>query len=252
MFMEHNSKYGSLYQRFGAAYRRWNVPQTVRTAQGVITVSEHSRREIANRFSYPPSRLWAIPHGRSLSVVPGELLEPERPFILALGARDPRKNTRLVLSVFESVRRQVDCCLKIVGLSARDAQNMFSHGVDPDIEFLGFVDNSILSQLYGQARLLLFPSRAEGFGFPVVDAMAHGCPVVTSNRTSLPEVAGNAAAIVDPDSEEDVVNAVFSVLTNDRLHDEMVRKGLKNVQRFQWSNAVSSTIEVYKKVAGTR
>ena len=123
-------------------------------------------------------------------------------------------------------------------------------GITEDVIFVDHVPDDHLPHYYSSACVLVFPSLYEGFGFPPLEAMACGCPVITSNTSSLPEVAGDAALMVDPYDVDGLAKAIAEVLTNDELRKEMIERGLAHAQKFSWEKAVKQTLEVYEKVAG--
>jgi len=123
-------------------------------------------------------------------------------------------------------------------------------GVQNDVRFLGFVPIEVLRIFYDVAKLFVFPSLYEGFGLPPLEAMAHGTPVVTSNTSSLPEVAGNAALLVNPENVFEIRRAMQKALLDATLRERMKERGYAQAQRFSWTTSVSRILEIYKEVAG--
>ncbi|GAI86912.1 unnamed protein product, partial [marine sediment metagenome] len=122
-------------------------------------------------------------------------------------------------------------------------------GLHEDVSFTGYLSDEEVALYYSNARCLLFPSLYEGFGFPALEAMACGCPVITSDNSSLPEVVGDAGVMVNPYDTDSLAQAMREVLTNSKLRDDMVRKGLEQSKKFSWERAAEQTQEVYEKVA---
>jgi len=125
-------------------------------------------------------------------------------------------------------------------------------GVQHDVRFLGFVPIEVLRIFYDVAKVFVFPSLYEGFGLPPLEAMAHGTPVVTSNTSSLPEVAGNAALLVNPENVFEIRRALQRVLLDPVLRARMKQRGYEQAQRFSWTTSVSRLLEIYREVAGDR
>jgi glycosyltransferase involved in cell wall biosynthesis len=125
-----------------------------------------------------------------------------------------------------------------------------SLGLTGDVIFVEYITELDLACYYSSAALLAYPSLYEGFGFPLLEAMACGCPVVTSITSSLPEVVGEAGIMVNPYDTGGLAQAMRRVLTDDKLRDDMVRKGLEQAKKFSWEKAAEQTLEVYNKVAG--
>lgn len=248
-----------LYQRVGASYRRIVVPRAGRRAAAVITDSEYSRRQIINWMSPPESRVHVIPCAADRAfrqLDPAEARQeqpaglPDDPFILALGASDPRKNTVGVIKAFHQFQLNGGGeWLVIAGVDKETASRLTrlcqDRGVDR-VVVLGFVTSAELVALYNLARVFVYPSFDEGFGFPVLEAMACGVPVITSNRSSLPEVAGDAACLVSPRDIRQIAAALERLARANSERQILVRRGLSRARDFSWGRAAQATIEVYR------
>jgi len=127
-----------------------------------------------------------------------------------------------------------------------------SGGVQNDVRFLGFVPIEVLRIFYDVAKIFVFPSLYEGFGLPPLEAMAHGTPVVTSNTSSLPEVVGNAALLVNPENVFEIRRALQRALLDTEVREGMKQRGYAQAQRFSWMSSVSRILEIYREVAGER
>ena len=119
-----------------------------------------------------------------------------------------------------------------------------------DVRFLGFVPIEVLRTFYDVAKVFVFPSLYEGFGLPPVEAMAHGTPVVTSNTSSLPEVVGSGAVLVNPENVFEIMRALHRVLVDQSMRDKLKMRGYEQVQRFSWEDSVQRILRVYREVAG--
>jgi glycosyltransferase involved in cell wall biosynthesis len=176
-------------------------------------------------------------------------------FVLAVGNLQPRKNLLRLIKAFASVREQMEGIqLVVVGKAQWQASAVYETvkhmGLEGDVLFLGYVPDGDLMLLYNCARVFVYPSIYEGFGLPVVEAMACGTPVVTSNTSSLPEVAADAAILVDPHSEEQIADALRRVLLDPDLALSLSRKGLRRAKQFSWQQTAQDTVAVYQTVLG--
>jgi glycosyltransferase involved in cell wall biosynthesis len=171
-----------------------------------------------------------------------------KPAILSVGAVQKRKNTARLIEAFAAMPAPWE--LWIAGSLGFEAEAMLASAkTNPRIKLLGYVPDIELRRLYQEASIFAFPSLDEGFGMPVLEAMAHGLPVLTSNRSSLPEVAGDAALLVDPFQNEAIAEGLRQ-LTDGTLRQQLAARGLERIQQFTWANAARATAEVYAKVFG--
>jgi glycosyltransferase involved in cell wall biosynthesis len=176
-----------------------------------------------------------------------------RPFVLYVGTIEPRKNlTRLVAAFAQARRRCPDLELVLVGQLGWKYTSLFRAIEDLDLEHavrrLGYVPNDDLPALYNLARLLAFPSLYEGFGLPVVEAMACGTPVLTSNGSSLAEIAAGASYLIDPLEVIDIAHGLVCLATDDDLHANLRAAGLARAAQFSWQRAAAETVRVYDAV----
>jgi len=245
-------------------YAGFVMPRLAQRARAVITVSETAKLEIAEEFQLAPERISVIPHGVDPAFQPLRPGDPraaevrrryELPetFILAVGSIEPRKNLERLLEAIGLLRsrpRTRDVVLVHSGPEGWHPEQVFRRArelrLDGAARFLGYTPARDLQVLYGLARAFVYPSLWEAFGIPVIEAMACGCPVVTSGLSSLPEIAGDAALFVDPHSVEEIANGVAAVWSDDARRADLVRKGLDRVREFTWERAARATIAVYE------
>jgi len=175
-----------------------------------------------------------------------------QPYILAVGKLSPRKNLESVIRALAQIRSVIPHHLVTVGGDGWDHEAIkalvHSHGLADRVHFLGYVSDEALRTLYRRAALFIYPSLFEGFGLPVLEAMASGCPVITSNISSLPEVAGNAALLVDPRNVEEIAGAIEAVCTSSSLATELRCKGQERATLFSWQTCATETLVVYENV----
>jgi glycosyltransferase involved in cell wall biosynthesis len=182
------------------------------------------------------------------------------PFLLYAGRISPHKNVVRLIEAFSALRAELqkegrlqDLKLIIIGddLSGHPdlRRTVIRSGVQNDVRFLGFVPVDVLRIFYDAAKLFVFPSLYEGFGLPPLEAMAHGTPVVTSNTSSLPEVVGNAAVLVNPENVFEMMRALHRVLLDQPLREQLKQRGYEQAARYSWDVSVRRIIQVYGEIA---
>ncbi len=260
-------KGGTWYQKFGNMYRRFVVPRVVSKSKKIITVSYFERDRIRNFFGFPQSdnRLVAIYNGVSTHFKPvtdqNELERVRQKYSLPsqyaffLGNTDPKKNTRGVLQAFAQFLKESDIPLKLVMLdyekSALTAllQEIGAPHLLDHIHLTGYVVNTDLPSIYAQAAIFLYPSLRESFGIPMLEAMRCGVPVITSNTSSMPEVSGGAALIIDPFKPEEITAAMKQILSDEMLRKELITKGLSQSDKFSWRAMAEEVLKLYHTIA---
>jgi len=181
------------------------------------------------------------------------------PFILYAGRISPHKNVVRIIEAFSALKtelskedRMPDLKLIIIGdeISSHPdlRRTVIRSGVESDVRFLGFVPIDVLRIFYDSAKVFVFPSLYEGFGLPPLEAMAHGTPVVTSNTSSLPEVVGNAAVLVNPENVFEMMRALHRVLVDQQLRDRLKQRGYEQAGRYSWESSVQRILHIYREV----
>ncbi|MFV9510461.1 glycosyltransferase family 4 protein [Tepidibacillus sp. LV47] len=176
-----------------------------------------------------------------------------KPYIVYVGNVKPHKNLISLVKAFEKIKNQIPHKLVIIGkkegfITGDQEVIKYAEKLKDRIQFTGFVDDETLKQYIVNADALVFPSFYEGFGLPPLEAMACGCPVIVSNVASLPEVCGEAALYVDPYSPEDIAEKIKLLLSDDKLREELRRKGLERAKLFSWEKCAEETIKVIEEV----
>lgn len=229
-----------------------------RSAQ-IITVSQASKRDIVELLEFPAKDVHVIYESIPDEVVQvSENLTEEqedrikkklllsKPFILFVGTREPRKNLERLIKAWQPLAKDFD--LLIAGEVGWDDTTNASKYSQPELRFLGKVSDRELAVLYGEASLLAFPSLYEGFGLPILEAFYHGTPVVTSNTSSMPEVTGNAAELVNPESIESIREGLNKVLNESLIQQQQrLQKMIIRMHLFNWDAVADQTIQVYKR-----
>lgn len=229
-----------------------------RRAARILTVSSHARGRIVSRLGVPPHRVRVILHGidhlPDPTFLPPAAREPAT--LLYVGNHLPHKNLPLLMEVFACLRRErSDARLLLAGPVGRHTPVAMAAarrcGVDGAVDWLGAVSDETLVGLYRRATLLVFPSRYEGFGFPPLEAMRLGLPVVASAATAIPEIAGGAAVLLPPDDPAAWIAAVRDLLADAARREDLARRGTAWAARFTWTRAARETAAVYKEVLET-
>ena len=239
------------------------IPAVARRATAIITVSHHAKREIVAGLQVPPEKVHVIyeaaaPQYRVIDNA-AELdrvrrrYELERPFVLYVGTIEPRKNLTRLVRAFAQVKHQCpDLELVLVGQLGWKYTSLLRAIEDLNlgraVRRLGYVPGEDLPALYNLARTLAFPSLYEGFGLPVVEAMACGTPVLTSNGSSLAEIAVNASYLIDPLDVDDIARGLLCLATDDDWHARLRSAGLARSAQFSWQRAAAETVRVYDAV----
>jgi alpha-1,3-rhamnosyl/mannosyltransferase len=238
--------------------RSWDILRE-RRAQ-IITVSHATRKDVIELLHFPAQDVHVVYESlptESLQV--GNQLTEEKeeqikqklqltaPYILCVGTREPRKNLRRAIEAWWPLRKDVQ--LIVAGAAGWDDSAELGEKLNSDrLRFLGKVTDEELAVLYGEAELLLYPSLYEGFGLPILEAFHFGTPVVSSNTSAMPEIAGNAAVLVDPTSIEDIRSAVQRVLgENQEAQRRRLQQMIIRLQLFSWQRVAEETCKVYRK-----
>ena len=231
--------------------------EAARRTDLIIAVSRFTAGQVEQFLAVEPSRIRVIPHGVHVppAARPGVSgASPRRNLVLFVGAIQRRKNVRALVRAFERMPDSWRLALAGAANGFGAAEELDAVENSPrksDIDVLGYVTQAELEALYAQARIFAFPSLDEGFGMPVLDAMAHSVPVITSRRSALPEVAGDAALLVNPDDPEEIAAALLRLATDSALCDDLGRRGRERALQFSWESALAKTWEVYRELTGS-
>ena len=233
------------------------LPTVLRRASVVVTVSKFTRDELVWWLPDVADRICVIPNGsHRRSVAPCDpTLPPGPPYALMVGTLEPRKNVPLALDAMEILRRQGrELRLVLAGSPSPRLDvpaELHRRGLGPaDVVRTGYIDDARLAGLVGGARLLVFPSLYEGFGMPVVEAMESGLPVVAARAGATPEIAGDAAELVEPDDPEGFADAMWRVATDEALRTRLVAAGRLRAAEYSWDKAAAACLRLYHSLAG--
>jgi len=262
-FLEHPEYFTS----FRALQLRCTVQRTVKAAVRVLTPSEFSKRRILEAYGLDDEKVVVLPNGVCSSFHPISREIAQRwaraslgltvPFVLTVGDLQPRKNHAGLIRAFEQLVHaypQLPHHLVIVGKSTWNAEAIRAFArkssVADRIHFTGFVSDADLLKLYGACDLFVYPSFYEGFGLPILEAMACGRAVACSNTSAMPEVADSATLLFDPHSVDDILLSMRDLLLNPELRVRMERLGAQRAPMFSWEKSAAKTLELYYEIAG--
>ncbi|MDM3862904.1 MAG: glycosyltransferase family 1 protein [Aphanizomenon gracile PMC644.10] len=232
-------------------YHKYYTPEVFKQAEHIICISESTANDITQFYQIPSNKITPIllagdnSHFQYLNI-------PTRNYFLYIGRQDPYKNLQRLITAFSALPHKNDYELWLAGpydqrysplLEAQTQELGISHLV----KFLNYVSYDELPIIVNQALALVFPTLWEGFGLPVLEAMACGTPVITSNISSLPEVAGDAAILINPYDAREITAAMQAIINDSELRKQLSEKGLKRVNQFSWEKTGVATVEVLKE-----
>ncbi len=234
---------------------------SLKRADRIITVSKATEDELVRYYSRCADKIHVVYNGVSDRFSPAgdeekkrikkDLGLPER-FILFVGTLEPRKNLRGLLLAYAQLREKFYFKLVIAGgkgwMESDIPKIIAENKLENDVLFTGYIDSERLPALYSTADIFAYPSFYEGFGLPPLEAMACGTPVVTSNRSSLPEVAGDAAILVDPDDVGDIAVELKRIIEDEELRNGLIKKGLTRAKKFTWDRCATKTLAIYREL----
>jgi glycosyltransferase involved in cell wall biosynthesis len=251
------------YYFFDRLYHKVSLPLFCRKADRIISVSHDASRIAIEQLNLPPSKIATVYHGfrtdfhrvedpERLARARARYKLPER-FILYVGRIYPMKNVRGLVEAFAKLRDRIPHSLVISGIKHYKTEADFAaidqYSLHDRVIPTGYVEEQDLPALYSMADAFVLPSLYEGFGIPLLEAMACGCPIVTSTQGSCPEVVDGAGVLVNPRDSADIAEGIYKVVTQPALAAELVRKGYQRVTQFSWEKCARETLDVIASVA---
>jgi len=263
IFLEPRDKQNrSLYQNMGWLYRRLVVPRILDRCRRIITVSNFERDNIVSRLGIAPGRMAMIYNGYNEWFRPQDdpkevyrRYMPERGFLFFLGNTDPKKNTERTLVAYARYLEQsaVKRPLLMADLDRDYLDGIISRNhieaIRDHIVMPGYIPNGDLPYIYNAAFAFLYTSLRESFGIPLLEAMACGVPVVTSRTSSMPEIAGPDAILVNPESSDEIAGMLLRLETDAPFYARQRQVGLERASHFSWRQTARQLLEVYRKSA---
>lgn len=266
IFLERNVRSATYnwYQQLGRVYRKFIVPASIRKARHVITVSEYEQKRITDILKINSKNISVVYNAFSkhFAVKPDAVKEKSvrdfyklpQQYIFYIGNTDPKKN------IFNTIRAYRNYCISVpepLPLVIADITESFLDTVlektqttllRDKIILTGYIHNADLPAIYSCASLFLYPSLRESFGIPLLESMASGTPVITSNTSALPEVAGKAAVLVDPFNEKQIGETMAQVLTNQKQAQDLIDRGYERIRSFSWTLSADKLLSIYNTI----
>lgn len=242
-------------------YLNWSTKFAVKHADALIAVSESTKIDLVKKLSCDPKKIEVIYEGIDKGFFYPRPLEEQnkarshfgltKPYLLFVGTVQPRKNLEFLIEAFaETKQDKLD--LLIAGKPGWLYEEIYNApkrlGVEGKVKFLGYVDLQLLPSLYSGATALVFPSLYEGFGLPLLEALACGCPVIAANSSSIPEVVGEAGLLFKPNDKKDLVKKIKLLIKDNKLSSALVKKGQVQLKKFDWEVTARQTIKLFEKV----
>jgi len=237
-------------------------PAMLRRYGHLIAVSQSTRQDLMTLFKVPEEKITVVYHGAEEAFQSMNPQEAEkslwpahnirRPFILFLGTLEPRKNIPILLKAFAGIMDQIPHDLILVGQKGWKWEPIFKEMESPKLKervrWVGYISDPERVFFYNAADFLVYPSWYEGFGMPLLEAMQCGCPVITSRLSSMPEVVGDAALLIDPNRFEDLQGAMLRLVREPGLREKLRMAGFEQAKKFSWETSAKITLEVFEKI----
>lgn len=242
------------------AFLQRNVPRSVSRATHIIADSSATKADLIELYGVKPEKISVVLSGVQIQSSQFDLMTIrkiypilQKPYLLAVGTVQPRKNyARIVAALARLRQKNYDLIFVIAGGKGWLEDSLYAeiehHGLSEYVHFLGYVPDEHLPSLYSGAACVVYPSLYEGFGFPVLEGMGYGTPVITSNVSSLPEVAGDAAILVNPYDVDELADAVTRVIEDTELRAALIDRGYNQVKRFTWQASALQLKAVYDQI----
>jgi glycosyltransferase involved in cell wall biosynthesis len=237
---------------FDYFYWKFFIPRTIKKASRIIVISESTRRDVKELFPKYKEKIELTYLGR-----PSKKINPplaKKNFFLIVGAMRPRKNLIGVVKAFKEITKKYPSFkLYLVGKDFNNYKKIVEMevkklGIEKNVLIKGYASQNDLNRYYSFSKGYIFTSLYEGFGLPILEAQSRGCPVVTSNISSMPEISGEGAILVDPYKINEISKAMSLLIEDKNLTTSIVKKGYKNLKRFSWKKTAKETLEIYKNV----
>lgn len=237
---------------------------SLKRADRIIAVSKTTKKDLVRFYHLPYEKIEVVYNGyKKVKIKKLKIkntikkLKIKQSFILYVGTIQPRKNIITLIDAFHLfLKEKPDYSLIIVGKKGWLYEKMFEKvkelGLEKKIHFPGYLPDNLVANLYEKAAMFVLPSFYEGFGIPILEAMNHGCPVIASFASSLPEVGGEACLYFDPSAPKDLKEKILKLIENEELKKELVKKGKNRVKLFSWQKCAQETLGIIRKVAGEK
>jgi len=244
-----------LYSLKELVYHNWTMNFSATKAKEIITPSEFTKKDLVKTYAIDPAKIHVVYHGFDREMFVPNPAVKKKPYILFIGRIEEKKNIKNMIKAFELLRREKRITHQLIlagspgfgyeGIKAE--MDKLPEEIRKDVIELGYIDQKEYVRRLQEADIFLFTSFFEGFGMPIIEAFACETPVITSNVTSMPEIAGNAALTVDPRKPLEIAAALSRLINSPKLKEDLIFKGRMRARLFSWEKAAEETLEVIKK-----
>jgi len=240
--------YPKMYPLKHLKYLRWSTKYALKNARKIIAVSENTKNDLVKLYGANPEKIKVVYHGvekgQSFQGIKGQSLKS--PFILYVGRIELKKNITGILEAYKILKKkyQVPHKLILAGTEGYGSEEILKNVKNNDIVFSGYVPEEEKMLLFKKAEMFILPSFYEGFGMPILEAQAANCPVITSNISSMPEVAGEGAVLIDPNDIEQIAEAMYKIICDKEFKKRLIQEGQQNLKRFSWQKCAQETSEI--------
>ena len=242
------------------------VKQCLTWTDLIISISESTKQDIVKYLNFPPERIHVTPlasrynqkflENFKLEMLTSSFLRYDftKPYILFVSTIEPRKNIKALITAFNLLKQKykVEHNLVLIGQKGWNYEPIFeliaNSPYAQNIYHLDYLADELVAAFYAKADVFVYPSHYEGFGLPILEAMTLGAPVITSNVSSMPEVAGNAALLIDPNNPEELAESILKVISDRQLRQDLIDKGKTRASLFSWENTAKKTLEAYRSI----
>ena len=239
--------YPEMYPLKHLKYLRWSTKYALKNAQKIIAVSENTKNDLVKLYGADPEKIKVVYHGVNLLESKSELENKNKEkYILSIGRLETKKNIHGLIKAFNLLKKkyQVSHKLILAGTKGYGFKEIFNNVKNNDIIFSGYVPEEEKMLLLEKAEMFVLPSFYEGFGMPILEAQTANCPVITSNISSMPEVAGDGAILIDPNNVEQMTEAMYKIINDNEFKKRLIKQGSQNVKRFSWQKCAQETSQV--------
>lgn len=251
---------GTSYQKFGNIYRKLVVPFNLKKVKTLITVSKFEQNHISDFLGIEKEKINVVYNGvgdhfqyitdENIKNTFKEQYNLPNEFIFFMGNTDPKKNTPGVLKAYSLLRKQINIPLVMIDYPKEELMQICKEIGDSElykhIHLTGYIANKKLPILFSLSSIFLYPSLRESFGIPIIEAQACGIAVITSNTSSMPEIGGNGAVLVNPNNPNEITNAIQQLINDKNLKEKLIDNGLVNAPKFSWTESAKDTIKLYR------
>jgi len=232
--------YPEMYPWRHLRYLQWSTKYALKNARQIIAVSENTKNDLVKLYGGRPEKIEVIYHGVE---IPNSKFQTKQPYILFIGRLEAKKNIQGLIKAFNLLKKKYQIPHKLILVGPR-GYGYENPKFRDDIIEKGYISQEEKWQLLKSADLFALPSFYEGFGIPILEAQAAGCPVITSNVSSMPEVAGQGAILIDPKNIEEIAEAMYKIISHSQLKKDLIAKGEQNVKRFSWPKCANQTLKI--------